>query len=94
MPFSMIVVTTSCAPVLTLSTPAIPAKNMPPSIAKTSTAMTSVGPGRKSSFSAAQVAVTMPIRYWPSTPMLNNPALKHTATASAEKINGVAIVRT
>ena len=94
MPLSMMVVTTSWAPVLTLSAPAIPAKAMPPSIPKINTAMTSKGPGRKSSFSAAQVAVTMPTRYWPSTPMLNSPPLKHTATASAEKINGVAIVST
>ena len=32
--------------------------------------------------------------YWPSTPMLNMPPLKHTATASAEKISGVALART
>ena len=41
--------------------------------------------------SAAHAAATMATRYWPSTPMLNIPALKHTATASAEKISGVAI---
>ena len=35
----------------------------------------------------------MPTRNWPSTPMLNSPPLKHTATASAEKISGVAIVQ-
>ena len=38
--------------------------------------------------------MTIPTRYWPSTPMLNMPPLKQTATASAEKINGVAIART
>ena len=32
--------------------------------------------------------------YWPSTPMLNRPALKATATARPEKISGVAISRT
>jgi hypothetical protein len=32
--------------------------------------------------------------YCPSTPMLNSPPLKQIATASAEKIKGVAIAST
>ncbi len=36
----------------------------------------------------------MPTMNWPSTPMLNMPPLKQTATASAEKINGPAFAST
>ena len=91
MPFSMIVVTTSWAPVFTFRTAGIAANAMPPSIANTSTPTASNAPGRNPRCSAAQVAVTMPTRNCPSTPMLNRPALKQTATASAEKMSGVAI---
>ena len=44
--------------------------------------------------SAAHDAVTIPTRNCPSTPMLNNPPLKQTETASAAKISGVAIAST
>ena len=51
-------------------------------------------PGRKSKVSAAHDAVTIATRNWPSTPMLNKPPLKQTDTASAAKINGVAMEST
>ena len=91
MPFIMIVVTTSWAPVFTLRTAGTDAKATAPSIPNAIVTHMSNGPGRKSSFNAAQAAATMPTRYWPSTPMLNMPPLKQTATARAEKMRGVAI---
>ena len=36
-----------------------------------------------------KAAIREPIRYWPSTPILNNPILKPTATAIAEMYNGI-----
>ena len=94
MPFIMIVVTTSWAPVFTFRMPGTAAQIMPPSIAAIRTATTRIGPGRNPSESSAQAAVTIATRYWPSTPMLNRPPLKQTATARAAKISGVAIART
>jgi hypothetical protein len=92
--FSMIVVTTSWAPVFTFKIPGIAAQIIPPSIAAIRTATTRIGPGRNPSSASAQAAVTIATRYCPSTPMLNIPPLKQTATASAEKISGVAIAST
>ena len=62
-PFIMIVVTTSCAPVLTFRMPGMAAQIIPPSIAASSTAGTSSGPGRKSRLSSATVAVIIATRY-------------------------------
>jgi hypothetical protein len=92
--FNMIVVTTSWAPVFTFRMAGIAAQIIPPSIAATRTVVTRIGPGRNPSSISAHAAVTIATRYCPSTPMLNIPALKQTATARAEKINGVAIART
>jgi hypothetical protein len=94
MPFIMIVVTTSWAPVFTFKTPGTPAQTIPPSIAASKMTTTCTGPGRKSRLTAAHAPVTIPTKYCPSTPMLNMPPLKQTATARAEKINGVAIAST
>ena len=91
MPFIMMVVTTSCAPVFTFRAPGIAAYAIPPRIPNRSTPHISNGPGRMPPrCRAAQAAVTMATRYWPSTPMLKSPPLKQTETASAEKISGVA----
>ncbi len=38
----------------------------------------------------ATAATSAPMAYWPSTPMLNRPALKPIATARPAKMNGVA----
>ena len=61
---------------------------------KTSTESTSNGAGRNVKVRAANEADAMPTMNWPSTPMLNMPPLKHTETASAEKINGPAFAST
>jgi hypothetical protein len=53
-----------------------------------------INPGRVSRPVAAAAASIIPTLYWPSTPMLKRPALKATATARPEKINGVAVSRT
>ena len=90
----MMVVTTSWAPVLTFRTPGTAANAIPPNMPHPIAANISRGPGRKSNASAPHAAVIIPTMYWPSTPMLNMPPLKHTATASAEKISGVALART
>ena len=94
MPFIMIVVTTSWAPVLTLRIPGIAAYTMPPRQAKSSTTGRWDIPGRKSKVSAAHEAVTIPTRNWPFDADVEQPALKQTDTASAAKISGVAIART
>jgi hypothetical protein len=60
-----------------------------PRTAKRNTTIRWRAPGR-SNETAAIVAVSIPTKYWPSTPMLNIPARKATATARPEKINGVA----
>ncbi len=41
-------------------------------------------------FAPTTAAASAPIAYWPSTPMLNSPALKPMATARPAKMNGVA----
>jgi hypothetical protein len=94
MPFIMIVVTTSCAPVLTLRMPGIKAHSIPASIAARMINGMRMKEGGPSSRVATAAAATSETMYWPSTPMLNIPALKATATASPEKISGVAISRT
>ena len=94
MPFIMMVITTSWAPVFTFRMPGTDAQTSPPSMAAMRITTTWSGPGRKVNVVAAHAAVTIPTKYWPSTPMLNMPPLKQTATASAEKINGVAIAST
>ncbi len=63
MPFIMIVVTTSCAPVFTFRIAGTSANAIPPSMPNRIAVHISNGPGRKSSFSAAHDAVTMPTRY-------------------------------
>ena len=63
MPFIMIVVTTSWAPVFTFRMPGTAAQIMPPSIATIRITTTCTGPGRKSKVSAAQAAATMATRY-------------------------------
>ncbi len=63
MPFIMIVVTTSCAPVFTFRIAGTSANTIPPSMPNRIAVHISNGPGRKSSFSAAHDAVTMPTRY-------------------------------
>ena len=94
MPFIMIVVTTSCAPVFTLRIAGTAAHAMPPSMPNASTIGTSNGAGRDVKVSAANDAEAMPTMNCPSTPMLNMPPLKHTDTASAEKIKGPAFAST
>ncbi len=94
MPFIMIVVTTSWAPVFTFRIAGTAAHTAPPSMPNKSTVSTSRGAGRDVNVSAANDAVAMPTMNCPSTPMLNIPPLKHTDTASAEKISGPALAST
>ena len=56
-----------------------------------STVSTAIGPGRSCTVShvPTQAATVAPTRSWPSTPMLNRPARKAKATASAAPMNGV-----
>ena len=42
------------------------------------------------SWEPTTAAVSMPMAYWPSTPMLNRPALNAIAVASPARISGVA----
>ena len=62
-PFIMIVVTTSWAPVFTFKTAGTAAKSMPPAIAASRTAGRCRNAGRKSRASAAALAITMANRY-------------------------------
>ena len=94
MPFIMIVVTTSCAPVRTFRIPGTAANTIPPTIAAIRVADNRSGAGRKPRETSAHAATTIAKMYCPSTPMLNSPPLKQIATASAEKIKGVAIAST
>ncbi len=70
------------------------AQSIDPAIAASTTNGNNTGAGSESNVTAAAAAVTIPTKYWPSTPILNIPALNATATASAEKINGVAFSST
>ena len=92
MKFNMIVVMTSCAPVVARRTPAIPPQIPPPMNAATrqSTTCRAVG---SSKVIPTQVAAAAPAINWPLPPMLNSPPLNANATESPAKISGVASVR-
>ncbi len=81
MKLSMMVDTTSFTPRVTFSAPAMAAYAPAPTIATRMTNRTWIGAGRVTAAPAA-AARSAPIRYWPSAPMLNNPILKPSATAS------------
>src|SRR2546426_8624076 len=90
---SMIVVTTSCAPVRALRKPGMKPNAAPPSAPATialGTGRAAGVPGRRAPTPAAANA---PTRNWPGTPILKRPALKPSPTASPPKIRGAAATR-
>src|SRR5690349_10927432 len=86
---SMIVVITSCAPVVALSTPAIPAYAAPASVPATRQTSTCTNGSRWAKLEPSQTAKYEPARYWPCPPMLNRPQRKANATARPVRMIGV-----
>ena len=86
----MIVVTTSCAPTVALSTPGIPAHTAPAAIPPSSTMGSRIGDGRVLNLIPMAVHAIDPTSSCPSAPMLNRPALKGRATATPVVISGMA----
>src|SRR6476659_6295704 len=88
--FSMIVVTTSWAPVRAFSSPGMKPQN-PPTIAPARIdARIARGAGQVATAAPVPAPATAPIRNWPWAPMLNKPALKPTPTASPPRLSGPA----
>ena len=90
MKFSMIVVTTSCAPVHAFSAPGMkphPAPVRAPAPIATGTAMSGGAPATEAPTAAAPTA---PMRNWPCAPMLKSPALKPSPTAKPPRMSGAA----
>ena len=88
--FSMIVLITSCAPKRALSTPGIAPQPAPAAAAASSASGSCTPAGRPVSEAPARPAAKPPRYIWPSTPMLNRPARKPSATASPVNSRGVA----
>ena len=86
----MIVLITSWAPVLARSAPGIPPQIAPPIVPAMRISGMATMPGRSVIHESAptQAAVTPPANNCPSAPMLNSPARKAKASASAEPIKG------
>ena len=85
----MIVVITSCAPVVAFRKPAMAAQIAPQAEA-TTIASKMCGPrARCGKLVPIQIPVITPIRYWPWPPMLNRPQRNANATASPVKISVV-----
>ena len=89
----MIELITSLTPRVTLRTATMPAQQAPTTIATTTINRTCSGPGRATAAPAA-AATIVASRYWPSTPMLNRPMRKATATASPARNSGIARLTT
>ncbi len=83
----MIVVITSCAPVVARRNPAIPAQTAPASAAQKSARGTWMPRGTPVSSEPTATATITPTRYWPWPPMLKRPQRKAKATASAVRIS-------
>src|SRR6266536_1106677 len=86
----MIVTITSWAPVLALSTPAMPAQIAPAMAPLTSATIAWIGQGRPYRPKPAVAAASAPTLNWPSAPMLNSPPRNASATASPARMYGVA----
>src|SRR5438067_11669306 len=86
----MIVVTTSCAPTVALSTPGIPAHSAPAAIPPSSTMGSRIGDGRVLNLITMAVHAIDPTSSCPSAPMLKRPAVQGRAPATPVVISGVA----
>ena len=84
----MIVVTTSWAPTVALSTPAIPAQKAPAAIPPSKTIGSRIGDGKPLNLTPIAVQAMAPASSWPSAPMLKSPARKGRATAIPVVISG------
>ena len=89
----MIVVITSCAPVVAFSNPAMPPQAAPASVAAIIAMITCSGPGRPENQIPNCTAVIAPTVYWPLPPMLKRPQRKAKATARPVRISGVTMIR-
>ena len=88
--FSMIVTTTSWAPVNAFSAPGMNPYSAPPSAPAVIAIASAAGAGRSATVAPASAAKKPPTSTWPVPPMLNSPALKPTPTASPVRTNGPA----
>ena len=88
----MIVLITSCAPVVAFRNPAIPAQKAPAAHA----AMIASAMWRKLGMSANEepthTAAIEPTMYWPLPPILKSPARNANATARPVRISGVVMI--
>ena len=91
MKLSIIVLMTSWAPKRALRTPGTAPHADPASIATSSVIGSSTNADRCPSAAAARAAANAATVSCPSTPMLNSPARKPTATARPQKTSGVAL---
>jgi hypothetical protein len=90
---SMMVVTTSCAPVNAFRKPGMKPQAMPPSMpAMSETGIATHGLASLSAM-AATLAHRAPSRNWPCAPMLNSPPLKPMPTARPASTSGAALTR-
>jgi hypothetical protein len=89
MKFSMIELITSLTPRVTFRTATMPAQNAPTSMATTKIRTMCRGAGSDTAAPAA-AAMIVASRYCPSTPMLNRPMRKATATARPARNSGMA----
>ena len=85
----MIVVTTSWAPTVALSTPATPAHSAPATIPPIRTIGSRIGAGQLANLIPIAVQAIEPASSCPSAPMLNKPALNGSATATPVVMSGV-----
>ena len=89
----MIVVITSCAPVVAFRKPAIAAQAAPAAVASAIPTRTCAGRDMFTNETPTQFATNRPIRYWPLPPMLNRPQRKANATARPVRIRDVVCSR-
>ena len=88
--FSMIVTTTSWAPVKAFNAPGMNPYNAPPSAPAVIAIVSATGTGRSATAAPASAAKKPPTSTWPVPPMLKSPALKPTPTASPVRTSGPA----
>ncbi len=88
----MIVVITSCAPVVALRKPAIPAHAPPASVAITTVRRMWSQPVSPAKLEPTHTVMYAPTRYWPWPPMLNIPQRNAKATARPVRISGVVMI--
>ena len=89
MKFIMIELMTSLTPRVTFSSATMPAHTAATIIATSTISRMCSGPGSATA-APAPAATIVASRYWPSTPMLNRPIRKATATASPARNSGIA----